>query len=151
MGGLELWLIDMRLEGTETHTYTNWQTHTHLWWSIWRSGHNHSDGHKGADKHTHFYTHRNTQQHWTPRKVPEVTRTQHLCAELRESLWDKRYLQQSDTHAHTQQKTSETSPSCRQSIRTPWTSLTQKHYQGEKLPHTTDGMITIMADEEVAL
>lgn len=121
MGGLELWLIDMRLEGTETHTHTQIDRHTHTSDGQYEGVDtlNHSDGHKGAEKHTHFYTHRNTQQHWTPRKVPEVTRTQHLCAELRESLWDKRYLQQSDTHAHTQQKTSETSPSCRQSIRTP--------------------------------
>lgn len=53
---------------------------------------------EGADVHTQFPTYTQTlKQHLTPGKVPWVTRTQHLYAALAESLWDKRFLQQTDT------------------------------------------------------
>ena len=97
-GGLELWLIGMRLEGTETHADTPLKVNMKGW--------THSITHKVRHRqrglthtHTHTHTHFHTQehkQHLTHRKIPRVTRTQRLCAALK-SLWDKRYLQQSDT------------------------------------------------------
>lgn len=73
-GGLELWLIGMRLEGTETHNHSQTQERDNS------EGHGSGRGRGGGRKHTHTHTqhfshiHTHThkhKQHLTLRKVPE--------------------------------------------------------------------------------